>query len=104
MSDTLILEVIFSGLYCELLDCLKTNFSPFLDCLTNPMLMIAFYLVRPESQWEPCNEVEFQIPIKRISGIRTRNLPIWGWRAIPLCLSPLNEGYSVVTNDNNDKS
>ena len=38
------------------------------DNLTNPMLIAAFYLIRPEGHREPCNEVGSLSPAERLAG------------------------------------
>ena len=38
------------------------------DSLTNPMLITAFYLLRPEGHWEPCSEVGSLSPAECLLG------------------------------------
>ena len=46
------------------------------DSLTNPMLIAAFYLIRPEGHREPRNEVGSLSPAERLAGFESGTFQI----------------------------
>ena len=64
---------IYIYIYIYIFNCYLADPRPTLghsqgDSLTNPMLIAAFYLIRPEGHREPRNEVGSLSPAERLAG------------------------------------